>query len=157
VPDHRHSAKNAYIALVTAFFLSLSHSLTTPHAAHAVAALDAAGALHAAPSAATPLPSPAARLHAVPSAACPHAAGALDHSPPSTSTAPTSTAATSSTLHAGRRARDRPPPPVSPATRRHARDPPSRPRPDLQGDCLLLFCDIVIKKLLCSTRMIYIK
>jgi hypothetical protein len=28
-----------------------------------------------------------------------------------------------------------------------ARDPPSRPRPNLQGDCLLSFCDIVIKKL----------
>jgi hypothetical protein len=133
VPDHRHSAKNAYIALVTAFFLSLSHSLTTPHAAHAVAALDAAGALHAAPSAATPLPSPAARLHAVPSAACPHAAGALDHSPPSTSTAPTSTAATSSTLHAARRPRLHPPrrPPCTrpTSTPRLARDPPSRPRP----------------------------
>jgi hypothetical protein len=41
-------------------------------------------------------------------------------------------------------ARGRPP---TPAPRRLARDPLSHPRPNLQGDCLLPFCDIVIKKI----------
>jgi hypothetical protein len=53
-------------------------------------------------------------------------------------------------VHAGKvHAADlKPPRPVvSPATRRLTRGPPSRPRPNLHGDCLLPFCDIVIKKL----------
>jgi hypothetical protein len=82
-------------------------------------------------------------------------------------------ATTAQPLHAGRRPRLHPPrrppckrppstPPAaavastpSPAPRRLALDPPSRPRP--WGDCFLLFCDILIKKLLCSMCMIYVK
>jgi hypothetical protein len=50
-----------------------------------------------------------------------------------------------------RRALARPPPKCTPGkcTRptSNPRAPSSRPRPNLQGDCLLSFCDIVIKKL----------
>jgi hypothetical protein len=164
VPDHGHSAKNTYIA-PGIFFLShsLSHSLTRrrrcpPRRRAAAAAPSPAAPSSAAPSPTAPnatTPSPVAPLgHRAPALGrrapstsprlnrrCPYAAGVLDrralgHSPRRQS------------------ARGRPP---TPAPRHLTHDPPSRLRPNLQGDCLLPFCDIVIKKLLCSMCMIYMK
>jgi hypothetical protein len=139
VPDHEHSAKNAYIAPGNSF---LPHSLTPrrtrrrrhcpPHrrarrrralgrrCPHVAARRRALGRLH---------PPRSPRLHPPRRSPCTR--------PPFT---PSAMAAASTS------------PPrlvLSPTTRRHARDP--------QGDCFLPFCDIVIKKLLYSTCMIYMK
>jgi hypothetical protein len=130
VPNHGHSAKHSYIALVSSSSSSLSHSLT--RRAHA---------LRAAP--APPCPSPAP---AVPAPSCPSPAPvvplartrrALAAPPPCPRCAPPR--ATAAPLA-------RPAAVPSPASRL-AHDPSSRPRPNLQGDCLLSFCDMLIKKL----------
>jgi hypothetical protein len=139
VPNHGHSAKHSYIALVSSSSSSLSHSLT--RRAHALRA--AAPSLRAAP--APPCPSPAPAVP-VPAPSCPSPAPvvplartrrALAASPPCPRCAPPRAPAAPLA---------RPAAVPSPASRL-AHDPSSRPRPNLQGDCLLSFCDMLIKKL----------
>jgi hypothetical protein len=159
VSDRGHSAKSAYIASGNPF---LSHSLTIPRSRRALAL-----------PCPCPRPSPCPRprpASAPPAVAPPSTCPRLRPL-----TAPPTAPSTSRAVHSlSRRARPscpRPRPlsslatvpspahrqsahresargrPPIPAPDHLARDPLSRPRPNLQGDCLLLFCDIVIKKL----------
>jgi hypothetical protein len=154
VPDHGHSAKHSYIAPGQFFFfhtLSLSHS-AVPFAPRRRRAL--AASRRRALALAAPLPCPLPPL----CPPCPQPRPAAPSLPatspavvPSLPSPARCAAMPSPARHAAHRALARPPPKCTPGkcTRptSNPRAPSSRPRPNLQGDCLHSFCDIVIKKL----------
>jgi hypothetical protein len=162
VPSIWHSAKSAYIALNNSFLLlSLSLSLTAPPPPRTRPATPLPPRLPprpcaspgAAPSLARRRALPAhnlSRRRTLPALARQPRYRALPRPPAAHSPARPPCPRPPAKVHARKvHAADlKPPRPViSPATRRLARDPPSRSQPNLQGDCLLSFCDIVIKKL----------
>jgi hypothetical protein len=143
VPDHGHSAKTVYLPTVSPFFLTLSLSPRRRPSPSAHAPLDrprpspSARGAPARPPSTRPTRSPSPRRRPSPHSSPPPRPRPSPLIAPAPLDAPLAAPAPARrrALHA---AAPRLPrlvvSPVTPAPRRLARDPPSRPRPNLEGD-----------------------